>query len=88
MTAPPPLTAAQVRQARALLRWSSPRLAKAARVGFDFVLKAQTDDASMAALPFAGVWAIRTALERAGVRFAFDAEGRPGAEMATNQQRS
>ncbi|WP_237482584.1 hypothetical protein [Lichenibacterium dinghuense] len=43
---------------------------------------ARTDDAVLAALPFSDVWAIRTALERARVRFAFDAEGRPGAEMA------
>ncbi|WP_237482984.1 hypothetical protein [Lichenibacterium dinghuense] len=87
MTAPPTLTAAQVRQARALLRWSSPKLTKASKISFDMVIKAQ-DDADMATLSHSDVWAIRTALERAGVRVAFDAEGRPGAEVATNQQRS
>lgn len=81
MTVPPTLTAAQVRQARALLRWSSPRLSRITGVSFETALKAQGDD-TMAALPFSDVWAIRTVLERAGVRFAFDAEGRPGAEMA------
>lgn len=39
------LTAAQVRQARALLGWTSPRLSRTAKVGFDKVLKAQNDEA-------------------------------------------
>ena len=74
------LTAAQVRQARALLRWGSPRLARTAQVGFDMVLKAQNDEA-MPALPFVDMWAIRSTLEKAGVRFEFDAEGRPSVAL-------
>ena len=74
------LTATQVWQAIALLRWSSPKLAKASKVSFDLVIKGQ-DDPGTAALPFGDVWAIRMTLEKAGVRFEVDAIGSPGAVL-------
>ncbi|WP_237479412.1 hypothetical protein [Lichenibacterium dinghuense] len=50
-------------------------------MAFDLVLKAQGDDDAMAALPFSDGWSLRSTLERAGVRFAFEAEERPASEM-------
>lgn len=75
------ITAAQVRQARALLRWTSPRLSRAAGIGFDTALKAQSDG-GMSALPFMDVWAIRVALEKAGIRFEIDPDGQPCAMLS------
>lgn len=46
------------------------------------MLKAQNDEA-IATLSFMDVWAIRMTLERAGVRFELDAEGRPSAVLAS-----
>ena len=76
-----PLTAAQVRQARALLGWTSLRIARTTKIGFAQVLKAQ-DDEAMCTLHFMDVWTIRSTLEQAGVRFTVDADGRPGTTLA------
>lgn len=65
MTAPPTLTAAQVRQACALLRWSSPTLAERSGVAYEALCLAWREDCAsgMSAHDLA---AIRTTLERAG----------------------
>ena len=62
------LTAAQIRKARALLGWTSPTLAKRARVGFDKALKAQ-DDEGISALSGLDLQDIRNAFEQAGIVF-------------------
>ena len=70
------LVAAQVRQACTLLNWRSSALMRRARISYESARKARLDD-GIAVIPSVDAWAIRTALERAGVRFAFDAEGQP-----------
>lgn len=78
------LTAAQVRQACDLLRWNSPRLSRAARVPYDVARRARTDE-GMPTLPSMDVRTVRAALEKAGVRFEVDAEGRPSAALVKDQ---
>ena len=57
-----------IREARALLGWGTPTLARRASVGFEVVLRAQNVGAE---LPVVGMdlRAIRDAFERAGVIF-------------------
>ncbi len=80
------LTAAQVRQACALLRWSSPKLSRAARVPYDVARKARTDE-GMLTLPSMDVGMIHAALEKAGIQFEADAEGRTNAVLAKSEPR-
>ena len=82
MTAPSILTAAQVRRACALLRWNSPTLAERSAVAYEVLCLAWREDRTTG-MSAHDLSAVRTVLERAGVRFAFDAEGRPGAEMTS-----
>ncbi len=80
------LTAAQVRQACVLLRWSSPRLSRTARVPYDVARKARSD-VSMPTLSSMDVEAIRAALEKAGVQFEVDAEGQLNPVLAKSEPR-
>lgn len=65
------LTGRQVREARALLRWTSPTITKRSKVGFATVLKSQLD-AEIGSVRETDLWAIRTACEKAGVEFTAD----------------
>ena len=65
------LTGTQIRAARALLGWTSPRLARCARIGFAIALKAQDDD-GVRSLDSFQLRAIRGAFEKAGVEFTVD----------------
>ena len=66
-----PITADQIRSARALLRWTSPTIAKRSKIGFATVLKAQLD-AEISSVRETDLWAIRAAFEKAGVEFGAD----------------
>jgi transcriptional regulator with XRE-family HTH domain len=70
---PPPLTSAQIRAARALIRWSAEELARHSSVGVTTIRRAELRP-SATALTRANDQAIRRALENAGVEF-IDAEG-------------
>src|SRR5262245_50511391 len=63
-----PLKGAQIRAARALLRWSAEDLAKASSLGANTVRRAEAMDGTTA-LTSANDRAIRNALETAGVEF-------------------
>ena len=71
-----PLSGAQVRAARALLRWSAQDLARAAALGVNTIRRAElAEDAT--SLTAANQAAIRRALEAAGVIF-IDEDGQAG----------
>ena len=60
------LTGAQIRAARALLRWSAEELASFARLGVATIRRAELQDGPVTSTA-ANVQAIRDALERAGL---------------------
>jgi outer membrane receptor for Fe3+-dicitrate len=79
---PPPLTSAQIRAARALIRWRAEDLARHSSVSVTTVRRAELMP-SKTALTRANDQAIRRALEQAGVEF-IDAEGGgPGVRLRT-----
>ena len=79
---PPPLTSAQIRAARALIRWSAEHLARHSTVSVTTIRRAELRP-SATVLTRANDQAIRRALEQAGVDF-IDAEGGgPGVRLRT-----
>ncbi|MGG6899023.1 helix-turn-helix domain-containing protein [Rhizobium sp. BR 315] len=62
------ITGAQLRAARALIRWSAKDLAKAAGIGVATVSRAEVED-GVPYITNANLNAIRTALEAAGIEF-------------------
>jgi hypothetical protein len=70
---PPPLTSAQIRAARALIRWSAEELAHHTTLSVTTIRRAELRP-SATALTRANDQAIRRALEEAGVEF-IDADG-------------
>ena len=79
---PPPLTSAQIRAARALIRWSAEDLARHSAVSVTTIRRAEPMP-SATALTRANDQTIRRALELAGVEF-IDAEtGGPGVRLRT-----
>lgn len=62
------LTGAQVRAARALLRWSAEELANLSRLGIATIRRAEANDGPVTSTP-ANVQAIRFAFEQAGLEF-------------------
>jgi hypothetical protein len=75
-----PLTSAQIRAARALIRWSAEDLANASSVGVTTIRRAEltSDETSMTA---ANDQAIRRALEVAGIEFIDENGGGPGVRL-------
>jgi transcriptional regulator with XRE-family HTH domain len=76
----PPLLGAQIRAARALLRWSAQDLAKASALGANTVRRAEVAEGSTA-LTAANDRAIRNALEAAGVEFIDENGGGAGVRL-------
>jgi hypothetical protein len=76
----PPLTSAQMRSGRALLRWSAEDLARASRVGLTTIRRAELTE-SATSLTAANDQAIRAALENAGVEFIDENGGGPGVRL-------
>jgi hypothetical protein len=83
MSSQKPLTSAQIRAARALIRWSAQELANASSVGVTTIRRAELTE-SETKLTRANDQAIRRALEAAGVEF-IDAEGGgPGVRLGVS----
>jgi hypothetical protein len=80
MPPPPPLTSAQIRAARALIRWSAEDLARHSAVSVTTVRRAELMP-SKTALTRANDQAIRRALEQAGVEFIDAEKGGPGMRL-------
>lgn len=64
----PPLTSAQIRAARALIRWTADDLARETALGVTTIRRAELTERETA-LTHANDRAIRHALEKAGVEF-------------------
>ena len=77
----PPLTSAQIRGARALLRWRAQDLAQESAVGVATIRRAELMDGetSMTAVNDA---AVRRALENAGIEFIEENGGGPGVRFS------
>jgi transcriptional regulator with XRE-family HTH domain len=84
---PRPLTSAQIRAARALIRWSALELAERSSVGVTTIRRAELTD-SETKLTRVNDQAIRRTLEAAGVEF-IDAEGGgPGVRLRPSRSGS
>ena len=77
---PPPLVSAQIRAARALIRWSAEDLARASAVGLTTIRRAELTDAETS-LTAANDRAIRRALEEVGIEFIGAPADRPGVRL-------
>ncbi|SDJ63372.1 MULTISPECIES: transcriptional regulator [Bradyrhizobium] len=71
------LSGAQIRAARALLKWSATDLARESALGANTVRRAEASDEATS-LTLANELAIRRALEAAGVEFIDENGGGPG----------
>ncbi len=76
----PPLTSAQIRAARALVRWSAEDLARHSTVSVTTIRRAELMP-SATALTRANDQAIRRALEEGGVEFIDADKGGPGVRL-------
>jgi hypothetical protein len=74
------LSGAQIRAARALVRWSAAELADASALGANTVRRAEVSDGETS-LTIANDQAIRRALEAAGVEFIDENGGGPGVRL-------
>ena len=81
-----PLTSAQLRAARALLRWSAEDLARQSALGVTTIRRAELTE-NETSLTVANDQAVRRALEAAGVEF-IDENGRgPGVRLRKRQHK-
>ena len=80
----PPLTSAQIRAARGLVRWSAEDLAKEARLGLATIRRAEQSEMETSLTP-ANDLAVRRALEEAGVEFIDANGGGPGVRLRENK---
>ena len=74
------LSSAQIRAARALLRWSAADLARECALGANTIRRAEVAE-GRTSLTAANVLAIRRALEAAGVEFIDENGGGPGVRL-------
>ena len=81
-----PLTSAQIRAARALIRWSAEDLAKETTLSVTTIRRAELKD-SETRLTSSNDRAIRHALESAGVEFIDENGGGPGVRLRKRQQK-
>ena len=75
-----PLTSAQIRAARALLRWTADDLARKSALGVNTIRRAELTE-SETALTAANDLAVRRALEAAGVQFIDENGGGAGVRL-------
>jgi transcriptional regulator with XRE-family HTH domain len=78
--APRPLTSAQIRAARALIRWTAEDLARETALSVTTVRRAELTE-SVTSLTHANDRAIRRALETAGIEFIDENGGGPGVRL-------
>jgi ribosome-binding protein aMBF1 (putative translation factor) len=80
------LSSAQIRAARALLRWSALALAQKASLGVNTIRRAEVAEGETS-LTAANDLAIRRALETAGVEFIDENGGGPGVRLRRSRGR-
>ena len=76
----PPLTSAQIRAARSLIRWSAEDLAARSSLSVATIRRAELTDAETS-MTAANDRAVRRALEAAGVEFIDENGGGPGVRL-------
>ena len=76
----PRISSAQIRAARALLKWSAQDLASASALGVNTIRRAEVAEAEIA-LTAANSLAVRNALETAGIEFIEENGGGPGVRL-------
>src|SRR5207237_8198782 len=81
-----PLTSAQIRAARALVRWRAEDLAQESSVGVATIRRAELAD-DRTSMTTANDLAVRRALESAGVEFIEGNGGGPGGGLRTRAQK-
>lgn len=74
------ITGAQLRAARATVRWSAEQLAAAANIGVATVRRAEAEDGELTGT-IANESAMRAALEGAGIEFIPENGGGPGVRL-------
>jgi hypothetical protein len=79
------LSSAQIRAARALLRWSAQDLARESALGVNTIRRAEVAEEGIS-LTAANELAIRRALEAAGVEFIDENGGGPGVRLRKRRQ--
>ena len=80
------LTGAQIRSARALLKWSAQELAQHSSLGVNTIRRAEAPDHATS-LTVANDLAIRRTLESAGVEFIDENGGGPGVRLRKRHQK-
>lgn len=80
-----PLTASQIRAARALLRWSAEDLAERSAVGVATIRRAEVSE-DKTSLTIPNDSAIRTSLEGAGIEFIDENGGGAGVRLRKRQR--
>jgi hypothetical protein len=80
------LTGAQIRAARALLRWSADELAQASTIGLATIRRAEVNDGETS-LTSANNLALRRSLETAGVEFIDENGGGEGVRLRQPRKR-
>ena len=80
------LTGAQIRSARALLKWNAQELAQHSSLGVNTIRRAEATDHATS-LTVANDLAIRRALESAGVEFIDENGGGPGIRLRKRHQK-
>jgi transcriptional regulator with XRE-family HTH domain len=80
-----PLTSAQIRAARSLIRWTAEDLATASALSVATVRRAELKEVATS-LTTANDLAIRRALEAAGVEFIDENGGGPGVRLRKHQR--
>jgi hypothetical protein len=80
-----PLTSAQIRAARALLRWSAEDLARETVLSVATIRRAELAD-DVTSMTTANGMAVRDALETAGVEFIDENGGGPGVRLGKRQR--
>jgi transcriptional regulator with XRE-family HTH domain len=83
---PRPLTSAQIRAARGLLRWSAEDLAREASLGLATIKRAESSE-NETSMTAANDLAVRRTLEAAGVEFIDENGGGPGVRLRKRQQK-
>jgi ribosome-binding protein aMBF1 (putative translation factor) len=82
-----PLSSAQIRAARALLRWSAADLAGESALGVNTIRRAEVAEGETS-LTAANELAVRRALEAAGVEFIDENGGGPGVRLRKRHGRA
>ena len=80
-----PLTSAQIRAARALIRWRAQDLARESAVGVATIRRAELVERETA-ITVANDAAVRRALESAGIEFIDENGGGPGVRLRKRQR--